>query len=309
MIDALDFVFMIFFTEGCLLVFVNTFSLHHILSSKKRFKQNKNEFFLCLLFGSHCCSGISVIAVCTFELWVNDMKDSLQLAYKSRKLFASISASFTIFVCVERFIAIRKPFFYAKTNARHAFTSVFIFLTFPIVFFIWNQFSPKAFIFAFVVIFTGAIFITIGNITLYRSIKRQCNLIASTIVNRCADIQKQQRNKLRKRQLVSLRICLLIAITYLMTWLSLALFLFLKEQLGLIGQFGYIDIIFEIIAFSNGLWDVGIFFYTKRKSPSSTKTTTGTISNQSTKMQTIRRSTFQKDGEETKSLKTRCHSP
>ena len=173
---------------------------------------------------------------------------------------------FTIFLSLDRFIAIRKPFFYAKLNDKHTTFSVVLFVAVNFAFGVWYFLErTSANVFALVFVLVGSVFMAVSNTLLYRSVKRQCFNIASTIVHRSSEIQNNELNDLKRRQLKSLTICALIAATFLSTYLPLVLFTYLR----LVFRVGtntaiYTNMALGAFSYSNGIWDVLIFLHLNR---------------------------------------------
>uniref|UniRef100_A0A7M5V582 G-protein coupled receptors family 1 profile domain-containing protein n=1 Tax=Clytia hemisphaerica TaxID=252671 RepID=A0A7M5V582_9CNID len=109
----------------------------------------------------------------------------------------------------------------------------------------------------------GGLFILAANTMLYRSVKRQCQSIITTLVEPTEIEQQKRRNNIRKRQLRSLKICIYIAGSYLLTWFPLMVTVVLQIILEFNKDIVFIMI---ILGFSNGIWDVVIYFHLNRTS-------------------------------------------
>lgn len=247
--------------EGALLILMNSIAATTILSSKK-LRRPFGNILLALLFIAHTICGILSVFFGIMEIeYRGDGLISIGLVI--RDFFAGYEVVYTIFLSIERFVAISNPMFYSKFGKKHAIGFVVIVSSLPVVFVTWRILSSAAFVAVFIVTLVGSILITISNIYLYRSIKRHCQDISSKIV---ADSQSQKLEKkllIEKRKMKGLRICVLISASYTISWVPIGVKFFIKFVLG-IKKRAYWDAIFTFVAYFNGFQDVFIFFYVKK---------------------------------------------
>ncbi|XP_066920141.1 green-sensitive opsin-2-like [Clytia hemisphaerica] len=253
------YLWILFFIEACILIIANIIASTVILSSK-HLRSIFNYILLCLLFITHVFTGLFIVIRVALLLWIkSDTTSALEYVTLLRDTATSLEVHLTILISVERFIAIRKPFLYAKMTKIHAAIGIGIAFALTIVFSINRIFWSAYFIPAFVVTFTGGLVTTISNYILYRSVKRQCMEIAATIVDRSGEKQKKRRELMKKRQLRSLKICIWIAASYILTWFLLIGGATVQQQVKSMSS-NYL-ILFALVGYSNGLWDVIIFFH------------------------------------------------
>lgn len=244
------------FVEGFILIFLNSVSFCIIVTSRN-LRSSFYNILLSALFLSHLLNGICIIIYISFDIWSDVYSKGYTGAIIARDCAISLEINFSILLSFERFIAVRKPFFYAKLTKIHGIASIGVAIGLTTFFTIFSIFSAKAYLSAFIVITSGGIFIIISNFLLYRSVKKQCSQIAATIVDRSTQKQNEKRNEIRKRQLKSLKICLFIASSYILTWFPLIAVAIgnQKTDTSLL-----LRKIFAVVSFSNGIWDVLIFF-------------------------------------------------
>ena len=251
----------IYLTESVILTLVNLIALYAILN-KRILKESFNNILLFILFTLHVLSGISNLA--NIAMILNGLDGSLgrQLVITARNSIGSAELLFTLLPSMERFVAIRKPFFYAQLGKKHALlflgTSFLVLLSFWVALY----YSSKAFLVGTTITIFGGIFIVVSNTLLYRSVKKQCRKISRTIVDNSLQRQKAKREDMKQRKLKTLKICIYITLSYLFTWVPLSVCivvdLYVKFEVTVI-------YIFQMFGFSNGIWDVIIYFFLHTK--------------------------------------------
>ena len=171
--------------------------------------------------------------------------------------------TFTFILALEQFVAVRQPFFYARLGKIHALLYLFVTCLIIIAFWIWLYLLKDIFftVTTGLVILVG-FFIFVANTILYKSVKKQCEKINGTIVGHLENKQTARRNRVKKRRLKSLKICIGITASYLLTWFPLSVFIVIDLHLKFSD---YLVYIFQIFFFSNGIWDVVIYFYCNKK--------------------------------------------
>ena len=113
-----------------------------------------------------------------------------------------------------------------------------------------------------VITISGGLTIFISNILLYRSVRRQCEGIAKTIIDSSLQVQNKKRDSVRKRKLKSLKTCICITASYLLTWFPLITLISLQFLLNFSIDWQFILFNFGV---TNGFWDVLIYFYLNQR--------------------------------------------
>ena len=251
----LKILYICFIVEGVLMIIFNLIALRVIIFLK-RLKTSFYSLTLALLFAAHLSTGTILLVKAILDL-ASVYADDMKLVEAVRDCSISLEVNFTILLSLDRFVAVRKPFFYAKLTTRHGLASIGGAFSLTTFFTIWRTISTKAYISAFFVTIFGAVLIVVSNFLLYRSVKRQCRQIASTIVDKSSRQQHDKRQDIRNRELRSLKVCLFIAISYILTWVPLIIIQTIYKNdpsMVLLAKF------FAILTFTNGIWDVSIFF-------------------------------------------------
>ena len=258
--DVWDVIFFIFFLENLILVTINILAAYIIITSK-RLRSVFNNFLLCLLFITHVTTGFFNLVRCIFLLrWVvvdPKVADAIEI---TRDSFTALEIHLTILLSMERYLAIRKPFMYARLGKIHASLSISVAVFFSLLFMILRILWNGSIAIATMFVFAGAVAITITNLLLYRSIKRQCREIAATIVDNSNELKLKRKKLVKDREMKSLKICLMIAVSYLLTWLVLMSGYTVLQRIKS-NRYQNLKFVFAIIGFSNGIWDVMIFFH------------------------------------------------
>lgn len=260
MMNTWDAVYLIFFLENLILVVINIFAAHIIVTSKK-LRSLFNNFLLLLLFITHVTTGSFNLLRCVFLLrWFvvdHEVADAIEI---TRDSFTALEIHLTILLSMERYFAIRKPFVYARLGKIHALLSIGVAIFFSLLFMVLRIMWSGSIAIATMFVFAGAVAITISNFLLYRSIKRQCREIAATIVDSSNELKLKRQKLVKDREMKSLKICLMIAASYLLTWLVLMSGYTVLQRIKS-SQYQNLKFVFAIIGFSNGIWDVMIFFH------------------------------------------------
>ena len=257
-----DSVYLVFLIESLILIALNILAAY-VIATSARLRSLFNNILLLLLFVAHTVTGVFNLLRCFFVLgWFTGETASNAITIL-RDAFTAVAVHFTVLLSMERFFAIRKPFVYARLTRKHAWLSIGVALMLSIVFVVNRIFLTNlAFLVATMFVFAGAIMITISNWLLYRSIKKQCCEIAATIVVASNEKKLMRRKLVKDREMKSLKICLMIAASYLLTWLVLMSGYTIIERVASEKQYTeHLSFIFAIIGFSNGIWDVLIFFH------------------------------------------------
>ena len=237
--------------EGCLLVIINTTAVCVVVQLNRKF----NNILIGLLFLSHIWAGLLNILSTVFE--VEGKMDIHLLMVTFLYFFTAVEVGFTITISLERYISIRKPFLYEKLTKIHGTCAIAAAPLGGGVFILCRHFSTTAYLVGFSMIIIGAVIVTVSNIYLYGSVKRQCTRIKSLTKANSRQEEMVKKSYVTKRRLKSLKICLLISVSYIFTWVPLAVYmLLLKTNSGVV-----LTLFPDVLAYSNGIWDVVIFFY------------------------------------------------
>ena len=246
---------------GAIVMVLSSITALYVNFSSKSLHRRFNDHLLALLFITHTTTGVFNVLI-PILIWHRQPWPLVDSVSAVRDCNACLEVTLTIILSIERYVAIRKPFFYARLGKFHAALFMTISMIFPLAFSIWRAFSMSVFFLGCLVTISGGIFISASNIYLYRSVRKQCKGINNTIVDRSENRAKDRKNELRKRKLRSLKICIYITVSYLLTWFPLVIVITLQVLLGIDQNWTFI---FAVIGFSNGIWDVLIFFHLNQK--------------------------------------------
>lgn len=242
--------------ESVLMIIGNLIAIRVIIFLNNKLRISFYNLALALLFASHFTTGAAILTISILKLAAAHY-NVVNLIELIRDCAISLEVNFTILLSFERFVAVRKPFFYAKLTTRHGAAAIGVVLALTAFFTVWRTLSTKAYISAFFVTIIGAVLIIVSNFLLYRSVKRQCRQIAANIVDKSSKQQHDKRQVIKKRELRSLKICLFIASSYILTWVPLIIVQTIFQNnpsMVLLVKF------LAILTFSNGIWDVLTFF-------------------------------------------------
>lgn len=242
-------------------IILNVFGVCVIVSSRSLRSTASNKI-ICLLFASHMLTSLSVGTIlftfyaCPEHVW--------RRIIFAREFLTGMELNFTVLLSLERHVAVQKPFLYAKLTTRHGIGAS-LFLVFLITIFVcWVSVSVSGYIFGFCVTCTGCCIVVYSSFCSYRTIKEHLRRISSVTVASSTEDRKHIQTTLKKRQMRSLKICFLIAVTYLMSWVPLITFTTLKYWMQTYyGTKFSLDLINAMIMFgyTNSVMDVIIFFY------------------------------------------------
>ena len=256
----------IFILEQLLICSLNGFSIVTILKSKT-LRTKFNNLILSFLFISHFITGlcnILIVVLLIVQLPIN----VTHMVLIQRDFYYVLAFLFTVLLSIDRYISVRFPLFYQTLSRKYQISSVFVIILIDVVFTVWRELSNSGLIFLIVLATIGVTIANVANIFLFRSVKRQCSAIATTIVldntSTQHNRQQQQRNATMRRSLKSLKLCIFVALSLLLvvipTFVRPSL---VKFSTKLVVENGSLDKIMfiSIVAYSNGLWDVLIFLF------------------------------------------------
>ena len=230
------------------------------VNSSKSFTSNLNFILLFSLFFSHLLSGISNQLIIGLVLWKPEFNHLILILDIFRHFTIPCEMTFTISLSIERQFAIQRPFLYQKMTKKHFLGVVFSSMLIPVLFVILHYLAGDTGIeFAFYTSTVALVVIVQSNVVMYLSVRRQCRFMTSTIVSHSQERRTVEQYRIKKRRQKSLKICFLIAATFLLLWYPMAVYKYVRIRQGRYEQSGYIDRIPEVFAFSNAIWDVVVF--------------------------------------------------
>lgn len=251
----------ILLVELVLSIILNVFGVYVIISSPSLRSTASNKF-ICLLFASHMLTSLSVGTVlftfyaCPEQVW--------RSIIPAREFLTGMELNFTVMLSLERYVAIQKPFLYVKLTAKHGIGAVLIFVLLITIFVCWVSVSVIGYIFGFCVTCAGCCIVVYSSYCSYRTIKKHLRGISSVTIASSTEDRQHMQATLKKRQMRSLKVCFLIAVTYLMSWVPLITFTAFKYCMQTYyGMQFSVDLINAMIIFgyTNSVMDAIIFFY------------------------------------------------
>ena len=251
----------IYCIESIIMVISNIFAIViklHLKNAERSF----HGIVLLVLFVAHLISGIFNLVIAGIIIAGTDVENLDRRLTTSRDSVCGLEIMLTILLSLERFVAVRKPFLYENLTKFHAKCAFGVTMLVTIALSLLLFKTKKVYNLGYLITILGGLFIAVSNTLLYRSAKRQCEEISKTIVDQSEKAQTQKRNDMRKRKLKSLKICIFITASYLLTWFPLVI---VKVSKSLFDIETDLVFIFFMVGFSNGIWDVLIYFYLNQK--------------------------------------------
>ena len=247
--------------ELALSVLLNVFGVS-VITSSRSLRSSASNKYLCCLFASHMLTSLSVGTITfTFYAYPEHVWRSIVLP---REFLTGMELNFTVLLSLDRYVAIQKPFVYAELTAKHGVGAALLLVFLNTIFVSWLSVSVTGYIFGFCVTCAGCCIVVYSSYCSYRTIKGHCRRIRSVTVASCDEDRQHQRGTLKKRQMRSLKICFLIAVTYLVSWVPLITYTTLNYWLQTYYKIHFsIDLNNTAIMFgyTNSLADALIFFY------------------------------------------------
>lgn len=218
----------IIFIESLVILLLNSIAIFTI-SSIENLRKSFSDRLLLILFTSHLLAAIlNIMCACL----TNYPIETQNIAWYVREIAVGLEINYTILISFERFIAIRKPFLYAQLGKTHAVSAILNHIFVVVCYATWRYFSMTAYYIASLITISGGLAIFISSIFLYRSVSRQCEGITRTIIDASQKVQIKKRDSVRKRKLKSLKICICITASYLLTWFPLIALINVQFCLG-----------------------------------------------------------------------------
>ena len=255
----------ILLVESCIIIAVNAFGLFVIFKSKSLTQlingQKKlilNQVIIFCLFISHLCLGVVQFCHATTIIAGTSDEDKYNIPNHFKVFLCSLEIMFTIVLSVERFMAVKFPFYYTrheKTIGRILFTIV-IFLSFTAL--TLFLFYKKLVMIPVLVTFLGGIVIFVSNVSLYRIVKQQRRKILCTMVHNSDEKQNEESKTIKKKQLKSLKVCVSMTATYVVLWVPFVTVSLLNVRLysvsltkiaSILEPFGYLNAICDVLIY------------------------------------------------------------
>ncbi|XP_057295783.1 G-protein coupled receptor 161-like [Hydractinia symbiolongicarpus] len=212
------------------IVILNSLMIFVILSNKNLQKRRSNKFAVSL-FLSHVLNGFSGFTEAGIVIITKDT--SLSKIGKNEWQFYFLilwvvitSAIFInmLLIVVDRFMAIRYPFFYQNTNTRTLVSYTLLIgntpYTLGCIVYVIKGLSLGTFTF---VVITPVVlcFVVYANSVVYMQTRKQFKDIVKLTVSNDHTENTKERQRLAKRQLRSLCICLFLMSSFLIAWLPM----------------------------------------------------------------------------------------
>ncbi|XP_057294359.1 uncharacterized protein LOC130622918 [Hydractinia symbiolongicarpus] len=243
------------------IIIVNTFVFVVIISKRKLRSQRNNKLFMALLF-SHFSNGVwniieAVLVNITKQGGIHTFAATGTIRYWFSSLFLLVWAAVfvnMILVVFDRFLAIRYPYLYQRLKARTFLLSALCacVVAIALTIFTTNYFGEipvVVFVCVLSIVFPGILMY--AHASIYYQTRSQFKKMIKLTVTKDADDKKKEKRRLLKRQIRSLRICMLLMASFLITWIPSAT-LFILQFKGAIGEsilmFGYVIICLNSIA-------------------------------------------------------------
>lgn len=254
----------VYIVEQFVSLLFNLLAIYVLLPSLKSSQNSINSFgklngfFLETLFVAHAASCINGLPAMVVYIYNGArINPYIRTSLVMNEFIFIVEVLTTITLSIDRYIAIRKPFMYQKFTKKHGYLVV------SMIFFLSILHTIPAFLFKTTyiaissLIIIGCIAICICNYRLFKEVKQQCKQISATIVHRDQKSELELKNKINLRLLKSLKMCLVIVLTFLMLWMPYLVILVLTKK-KITNDFLYK--LMELIANLNGIFDVLTFF-------------------------------------------------
>lgn len=243
---------------------LNILAVYVLSPSLKRSQSGKNNFgklnsiFLLTLFVAHAASCINGLPAMVVYIYNGARTNPyIRSSLVMNELIFIIEVLTTITLSIDRYLAIRKPFLYQNLIKKHAYFTISMILFLGILHTIPAFLFETTYIAISFLIIIGCIAICICNYRLFKEVKQQCKQISTTVVHRDNETKLEMKNKINMRLLKSLKMCLVIVLTFLMLWMPYLVIVVLTKK-KIIKYFLYK--MMELIANLNGIFDALTFF-------------------------------------------------
>lgn len=214
----------IWMTQSALVIFSNLVCLY-IITAAKGLKRSYSNWFLIGVMVSHIIKGCSLIIFIQdvykevfFDMFVDSM---------------ALSLIFLTLLTVDRYLAIKHTFLYHTLTWRYATLALGISVVPWIGFVVFVYISSQNYNGCQTVTVLGVITLAVGillifsNYNVYREARRQLASIASTTIRSTDQQRKVAQDRMKKRKLKAIGICMLITMSFIVFWLPYFVFTFL----------------------------------------------------------------------------------
>lgn len=204
----------ILFAEGVVIFLLNFVCLCFIFNDRKLLKNLPNIYLAGLLF-SHGGSGLAVILSYTTR------RSFPTVAFVSsfvRFAFYTSACCYTFLLSMDRYLAIKKPFFYQTISKRFILiTNITVILIAPTTAFFFAYDRYTIYFAVFLLVFVS-LMLAVFNCVLYFELRKQFQSIRSTSVHKSTEQRKASAKDIKQRQLRALKICVFITVSYIVFW-------------------------------------------------------------------------------------------
>ena len=229
----------IFIFESVLIITSNTAVIAIIVKASHLLRKLHNLYLLTLLI-SHVFVGLTAICLDLELLIVENsthyISPTIFLISKSIHV-AIIVYSFVsvVLVTLDRFLAVKFPFLYEKITKRVFAVSLLVGAILPISCLVLSLIGLEEMCYTVFVLasFVVVIVLIVSNGMIYILLKKEYAAITKTIVTNRKDDYKHITEKLKKRQCTSVKLCLIIVLSFVICWLPTAV------NIGIIAIVGY----------------------------------------------------------------------
>ena len=263
MLSTDESVLLVLFCECCLIVVLNSVAASVLYRIRKRLASFDLILFLSLLV-AHIFSGISSALFSLFFISTDQSEPYIFTADVIRHFCIASEIMFTINISIDRLVSVQAPFIYQRLRTKHFIVPIAVGIMLAGIFVTLTYTTSIGYTFGYIVASVGFLWILISNTLLYRSVRRHLKVIKSTIVDRSKIQETQRKTSMKQREMKSLKICILISISFLSTWYPLSTYRFIVHLENTLGKFVWKDTMFEIFAMTNAIWDVAILYYLNR---------------------------------------------
>lgn len=199
------------------LIFLLNFSCFCVSFTKASVYKKYHNVLLAGLIISHSGNGLSNMIQYILHQASVDV-DILKVWWLSRDIFYALAISYTLLLSIDRYLAIKKPFYYGTLTSRYI---LFVNLC---AFFVSGTYktavvlSPVAFSMLPPLIFLVTVVLAVVNSVLYWEVKKQCGTIIATSVHESHQQHQLHVKNVKQRQFKTLKMCVVITVTYTLFW-------------------------------------------------------------------------------------------
>lgn len=205
----------LFFAETVVIFLLNSICLFVMLKERILLKNLQNIYLTGLLI-SHGGNGFVFIVAYATQLISWDAKITIN---KIRYMFYASACSYTFLLSLDRYLAIRRPFYYQTLSKRFITATNIAAISYTLVFIVSFHLSQ---IYGVLVATCAKIAVgttlSIFNATLYFELRKQFRAIQSTCVHKSADEHISSAKKGKLRQTRALKLCVFITVSYMLFW-------------------------------------------------------------------------------------------